>query len=206
MKRRWIRIASRALAGFGVVLAVLAVRVTSAAHTELRRGERLSSQGNKDAAILAFRRAARLYVPGNPYCSDAFDRLESIAREAERAGEQERALAAHRAIRGAVLSTRSFYVPHADRLERADRRIAELSATSPRERRAHLARLRAPIRPHTGWILLLLIGWIAWTLGAFAFAQRAIDEEDRLIPRSARIWGTVVVVGFGLFVIGMALA
>ncbi|MCZ7683353.1 MAG: hypothetical protein M5U28_33035 [Sandaracinaceae bacterium] len=57
-----------------------------------------------------------------------------------------------------------------------------------------------------GWTLLLLAGWIAWTAGAFVFAQRAIDEEDRLRGREARIWGTVVVLGFGLFVIGMALA
>jgi len=53
---------------------------------------------------------------------------------------------------------------------------------------------------------VLLLGWLAWTGGAFAFAQRALDEEDRVQSKPARLWGTVIVVGFGLFVIGMALA
>lgn len=53
---------------------------------------------------------------------------------------------------------------------------------------------------------MALLGWLGWTLGAFAFAQRALDEEDRVVGAAARLWGTVVVLGFGVFVIGLALA
>lgn len=209
--RRALRPALRALAVLGVLLAVLAVRVVTGSRAELRRGEQLLAQRDPDAAILSLRRAARWYAPGNPYGAEALERLLAIGAEAERAGDHERALAAYRAVHGAVMSTRSVFVPHREHLERADERIAALTSEvargePARTRRDVLAELRAPERPHVGWTLLLLAGWIAWTAGAFVFAQRAIDEEDRLRGREAGIWGTVVVLGFGLFVIGMALA
>ena len=207
-----LRTAARVMAVAGVLLAVLAIRVVSSSHTELRRGERLERSGDLDGAIIAYRRAARQYSPGNPYCTQALDRLAHVAESAHEAGETERALVAWRSVRGAILASRSLYVPHGGRLRRAEAAIVELTtALAPPadqvEARAHArAVFAAPDRPRVGWTLVLLLGWIAWTLGAFVFAQRALDEEDRLMSGPARLWGTVVVVGFGLFVLGMALA
>ncbi|HEY8429084.1 MAG TPA: hypothetical protein VIL20_11945 [Sandaracinaceae bacterium] len=207
--RRAIRPLARGVAIAGVLVAVVAVRVVSASHAELRRGEQLLAQRDADAAILALRRSARWYAPGNPYARTALERLSRIGADAERAGDVERALAAYRAIRGAILGSRSVFVPHRRMLEHADARIAALTARAapdgPGEAEI-LAELRAPPGPHLAWTLVLLAGWIAWTAGAFLFAQRAIDGEDRLRPREARLFGTAVVLGFGLFVIGMALA
>src|SRR5262249_25527829 len=98
VRRPYVRSGFRALALVGVLLAVLAVRVTTGARAELARGDHLVSQHDPDGAILAFRRAARWYAPGNPYCTDALDRLSTIAIAAERAGDVVRALAAWRAI------------------------------------------------------------------------------------------------------------
>lgn len=204
--RRASRPIARGLAALGVLLAVLAVRVVTGSRAELGRGEALEAEGDPDAAILAYRRAARLYAPGNPYVPAALARLAAIGERAEQEGERERALAAYRSIRGGILAARSFYVPHGATLARADERIAALSSDGAGDRREALSVLRAPRGPAIGWTLLLLTGWLAWTLGAFAFARRALDEEDRLVPGQARLWGTVIVLGFGLFVIGMALA
>jgi hypothetical protein len=207
-----LRTAARVVAVAGVLLAVLAVRVVSSSHAELRRGEHLERSGDIDGAILAYRRSARQYAPGNPYCARALDRLGRVAESAREAGDTEQALAAYRSMRGAILASRSVYVPHAARLRRAEAAIEELGAelAPPADRTEARARARAalsaPERPGVGWTLVLLLGWIGWTFGAFAFAQRALDEEDRLQSGPARLWGTVVVVGFGLFVIGMALA
>lgn len=204
-----MRSVARVLAIAGVVLAVLAVRVVTGARAELRRGDRLAAAQNVDGAILAYRRAARWYAPGNPYDEEALDKLAAIGAETE---DPARSLAAWRAVRGAILSTRSFYVPHRDRLDRADeaiaRRVTEAAARSDRgaARASVRASLAPPARPHLGWTLLLLVGWMAWTGGAFAFALRALDEEDRLVAKPARLIGTIVVVGFGMFVIGLALA
>lgn len=209
---RSLRIAARALTVGGVLLAVLAVRVVTSSHAELNRGDALRARGDSAAAILAYRRAARWYAPGNPFCTSALDRLRAVGDEARREGETERALAAFRAARGAILATRSFYTPHRERLAVAEDAIAQLTgelappAGRAEARDAIAEAMDAPERPSLGWTLVLLLGWLGWTGGAFAFASRALDEEDRLRPRQAQIWGTAVVVGFGLFVIGMALA
>lgn len=200
--RRALRPALRFVAALSVLFAVLAVRVVTGSRAELARGESLEAARDLDGAILHYRRAARLYAPGNPYTVTALERLAAIGARAEAAGETDRALAAYRSIRGGVLATESFYVPHAAALAQADARIAALTGDAG-------ARPPGPDplrRPHVGWTLLLLGGWLAWTAGAFVFAQRALDEEDRVVPAAARLWGTVIVLGFGLFVIGMALA
>ncbi len=209
---RGLRLAARALTVAGVLLAVLAARVVTSSRAELQRGDQRRGREDLDGAILHYRRAARWYAPGNPYCAEALDRLAEIGDAAREAGEPERALAAYRGARGAILATRSLYVPHRDRLARAEAAIASLTAeVTPAARRDEAAAqitaaMAAPERPRLGWTLVLLLGWLAWTAGAFLFATRALDEEDRVRPRQAQIWGTTVVVGFGLFVIGMALA
>lgn len=200
------RVAVRSLAILGVLLAVLAVRVVTGSRAELARGQSFEIAGNVDGAMLAYRRAVRLYAPGNPYGPRALERLFGIARRAEAEGDTARALAAYRSIRGGILAARSVYVPHAAPLARAEARIAALSSPSERGRRATLEALSDPQGPALGWTLLLLLGWLSWTGAAFAFAQRAIDQEDRLVLGAARVWGTLFVVGFGVFVIGMAMA
>lgn len=209
---RALRLAARVAAVAGVILAVLAVRVVSGSRHELQRGTQLLARGDEDAAILALRRAARLYAPGNPYSAEALERLLALGRAAEARGDLPAALAAYRAVRGAILGARGLTLPHRDVLAQADERIAALTVTAAGARgagrtvEALRAQLEAPPGPRPGWTLLLLAGWLAWVAGAFAFAQRALDEEGRLLPRSARLWGTVLVVGFGSFVLGMALA
>lgn len=209
---RALRLGARALAVIGALLAVLAVRAVTSSRSELSRGDAFRAAGDADAAILAYRRAARWYAPGNPYVPEALDRLAAVATEAEAAGDRARALAAWRSARGAIQSSRSVYVPHRDRLNASEEAIARLvgevapPGRAEEARRETLAGLQAPERPRVGWSLLALLGWLAWTGAAFAFAQLALDEEDRVRGKPARLWGTVIVVGFGLFVIGLSLA
>src|SRR6185369_16267858 len=107
---------------------------------------------------------------------------------AERRERPELALEAYRAIRAAILSTRSWYIPEQARLRAADERIASLMAALPappmdagksreRLRLEHLALLRADPDPSVAWTLVLLLGFAGWVAGAFAFTLRAIDAE-----------------------------
>lgn len=210
--RSGLRLAARLVTLAGVLLAVLAVRVVSASRTELQRGERAEERGDVDSAIVAYRRAARWYAPASPYPPAALDRLAALATRAEDNADPETALAAWRSARGAILATRSLYVPFAARRRHAEEQIVRLVQAQANDAGRERARRRAsdafarPVGPHLGFTVLLLLGWLAWTAGAFVFAQRAIDEEDRIQPVAARVLGTIVVLGFGLFVIGMALA
>jgi hypothetical protein len=214
---RGLRTSTKALAIAGVILAVLAVRVVTASQAELAEARMLEGRGDVDASIVHYRRAATWYAPGNPFSTDALDRLLALGASAAEEGDRTRALLAYRSARGAILSARSFYTPHGERLAHANHAIADLLAAeepppidagkSPEElRREHLALLERTARPKIGWTVLLLFGFAAWVSGAFAFATCAIDDEDRLVAVEARKWGTVFVVGFGLFVLGMALA
>lgn len=215
--RPYLRRAGHVAGMIGVLLLVLTVRVVTASSTEFAEGTRLRERGDVDAAIAHLRRAARWYAPGNPYNARALDELTAIGVQAAAEGDPARALAAHRSVRAAILTSRSFYVPHAERLARADEAIATLMSEQPRPaidatrspaelREAHLTLLREVPRPRLVFALLALLGLAAWTTAAFAFVTRALDADDRLLPSPARLWGSVWIVGFGAFVLGLALA
>jgi hypothetical protein len=212
-----LRVALRVIAIVALLFSALAVRVVVSSRSELLEARRLKERGDIAGSIVHFRRAARWYAPASPYHVEALSELGKIAREAERRGEKPLALSAYRAIRAAIMSTRSFYTPERDRLKAANRRIADLMASEPpppidagksREalRKEHLALLEAHHGPNIIWTCVLLLGFVAWVAGAFLFSIRAIDETDRFNWSEARRWGTVIVVGFGLFVLAMTLA
>ena len=201
----------------GVLLLSFVVRVVSSAASELSTADAAFARGDVDAAIVHYRRAARWYAPGSPYHVEALARLGRIGAHAEQAKDTEQALAAYRAVRSAIMSTRSFYVPERARLAAADRRIAALMASLPpppmdagKSRKQleaeHLALLEQEPGPSVLWSIVLLLGFAAWLCGAFAFTLRAIDAEDRFVRHEALRWSAVMVVGFGLFVLGMSLA
>lgn len=200
-----------------LLFAAVAVRVVAGAKAELEVAEKHEQEGDLDAAVVHYRRAARWYAPLSPYHVQALAALGRIGAAAEQGGDTERALSAYRAVRSSVLATRSLYVPERERLAAADKRIAALMAGLPppqmdagksREQleREHLALLEHDPDPKLGWTLLLLLGFGGWVAGAFAFSVRAIDGEDRFIRAEAIRWGSLIAVGFALFVLGMAMA
>jgi hypothetical protein len=200
-----------------VLLASFTLRVLVSARSELRVGDQYHARGDLEAALVHYRRAARWYAPGSPYHREALAKLGAMGAQAERRGDSELALSAYRAVRSAIMSTRSFYIPERERLRAADERIASLMAAQPpppmdagksREqlRNEHLALLEAEPGPSVLWSCVLLLGFFAWVGGAFAFTLRAIDAEDHFIPREVLRWGALIAVGFGLFVLGMSLA
>ena len=217
LSSRAVRYGIHAVALATLVFGVVGARVIHSAQTELSDARLAAEGGDLDRALVHYRRAARYYVPGSPYHVHALERLDLLGRGAEAEGNVDRALAAYRAIRGSILATRSVYVPERERLEAADQRIAALMAAQPAPgmdagkskeqlRAEHLALLTASPDPNLAWSLVLLLGFAAFVGGAFAFSMRAIDDRDRFVTLEARRWGALIVVGFGLFAVGLALA
>ncbi len=212
------RLAARASLVVAALLVLLAARVLVGAHEELRNATRLRAAGDLDGAVVHYRRAARLYVPGSPHVGEALGALASIARDAESAGATARALAAWRSVHASVLAARSFYVPHDAALAEADARIAALvaaeppavdAAKSPREREAAYRRAltRAAERdPSLVAVLVLLAGFGGWVGGALALLLRGFDGESRARMAEVRSFGLVMLVGFVAFVAGLAFA
>jgi hypothetical protein len=216
-RKNALRLIFRIIAIAGALFVVLAIRVVVSSRNELVEAQGLQTKGDVAASIVHYRRAARWYVPGSPYHVEALSELAKIAGQAENQQDRTLALAAYRAIRSAIMATRSFYTPERERLIAANRKIAELMASEPPPpidadkspemlRKEHLALLEAHSRPNILWTCILLIGFISWVSGAFIFSIRAFDAEERFIWSEVRRWGTVIIIGFGLFVLGMALA
>lgn len=199
------------------IASLVAARLLVASADEQQLAELALSRGDRDAAIVHYRRAARLYVPLSPFVGRALDGLRAQALRAEQEGDIPRALAAWRAIHAATMGARSVYVPHVERLREADVHVAHLMASLPPPARDHAigaaARERGLRRelardrdPRLGWRLVALGGFLAWLAGLLALALRGIDAEDRWVPPAARRAGTLIVAGLSLFVLGLALA
>lgn len=223
MKRTVITVVVVTLA----VLAAITGRVVCSSRSEwlagrdaerraLGRADAAARTAGLDEAVTHYRRAARWYAPGSGYVTRSLDALDRIGTAAEKQGDLPTALAAHRAIRSAILGARSFYTPHADRLAVANRHLARLSAVVQGEKQSsearakleawHLAALRRDTAPSVGWSILAVLGFLGWVSAAFVFIYRAITPEDRLLTRPALIWGGVILACLLLWLLGLSQA
>lgn len=164
-----------------------------------------------------YRRSAAYYAPGNPYSDAALRAMMRLAREAEGGGHVEFALSTWRSVRASLMQARSFYIPYSDRLRLANERIAVLTAQMESESNAHAADrnltpdavLRELARdddPTVAGSLLLLVGFVAWVSAGFLFSSYAIDDENQFVPGVVRKIVTTILVGLGLFVLGLIIA
>jgi hypothetical protein len=209
----WRRLAAGALV-IAFCGGVVVTRAVWQGGSALDDGDTAFVVGDNEEAIRWWRRAARWYVPLAPHVSDAYDRLETLAAEAENRGDLATALAAWQGVRGSILATRSFYVPHEERLEPANRRIAQLLSRmeggapdpgkTPAEREAwHFGLLQRDESPDVGWTALALLGFLAWLGGGVLFAWRGISAEDKLVPRAATTSGLLIASGLVLWLLGL---
>lgn len=214
-----------------VVIGALVTRAIWEGRSALHDGDAAAERGDPGAAIDAWRRAARWYVPLAPHVGAAYDRLERMAGEAEVHGDRVTALMAWRGVRSSVLATRWLVTPHADRKARADQHIAKLmseepvwgqpvpegadptrlaapdAGKTPAERQAfYAAQLARDPAPSLAWVIVALIGFGAWIGGCIRFARRALDADDRLVRRIAAEAGALVLVGLIVWLVGLSQA
>ncbi len=198
----------------GVCLGVVVTRAVWEGRSALARGDAAQEAGNTTEAIVWWRRAARWYVPLAPHVGRAYDRLESLAKQAETKGDIPTALAAWRGVRGSILATRSFFVPHSSRLEPANRRIAALMARSEpssvdpgknEQQRAdwHYALLARDEAPSVFWSIIAIFGFGLWVGGGVLMALRGVSREDTLVARQAAIAGALVLSGLVIWLLGL---
>lgn len=199
-------------------LLVAAARVVWSSQQECKVAHEAYASGRMDDAIVHFRRAARWYVPGNPYSTQALHRLAEIGASAEKQGHVERALDAYRSMRAAIYATRSVFVPHASMLPSTDAHIARLMARLPpsamrkhmsasERERLYLAQLRASNhRPHVGWAMVALLGFGAWVTAGHRVWTRGFDHVGAMVPRSLFRYVAYFVLGFAMFAVGLRFA
>ncbi len=182
----WLRLlAVRGLVVAACVLVPLGTRVTWEGRAALERAREAEAAGTFDVAVLHYREAARWYLPGAPWVAGSLGALRRLAEARERMGDTDAALFAWRALRGAILATRSFYTPHARTLAAANARIASLMASLPAPgvdagkslptlEAEHRALLEQSHRAQPIWGLLATAAWglMAWLLYRAAVTGR----------------------------------
>ncbi len=208
--RAWIAIVIAAVA----VAALLITRANHAALRELRLGAEAERAQDVDGAIVCYRRAASWWFPWSSAADRGVQHLQRLALDARQAQDAPAELLATRAWFAALASRRWLIRDSA--LAGVAARLAELSVQtapvmfgqgrSPAQRRATLqAQLSAQDAPTPLGMLLSVIGLSCWVAAAFLLSRRGFDA-DLQPTAAARTLGTWIVLGFGVFVLGLALA
>jgi hypothetical protein len=203
------------LLGVTVALAVIVGRLLVDARSAYRNGAAAEARGEISEAIRFYLDAGRLYVPGSPFSQGALDRLDAIGVAQVTKGDYATARAAFEAERAAMLGTRSFYTPFAERLPSLERRLSRLLAAaedraSPAnfEERAkwHAERLAQRPRPKTSMVMLALLGLGVWLTSAVFFFRKGMDANLVLKRAPALLAGAGFLVGLALFLVCLRLA
>jgi hypothetical protein len=203
------------LLGVTLALAVIVVRLLVDARTAYRNGAAAEARGEVSEAIRFYLDAGRLYVPGSPFTRGALDRLDALGVALVTKGDYATARMAFEAERAALLGTRSFYTPYAERLPSLERRISRLLAaaedrSSPTtfEERAkwHAERLAERPRPKTPMVVLALLGLAMWVTSAVIFFRKGVDSNLALRRLPATLASAGFLVGLSLFLLCLRLA
>jgi hypothetical protein len=209
---RWLRHLALGLLVAIAALAVVVARAIGEGEAEMVKSDHAFDEGQLRTAAVHARRAATLYAPRAPHVRAAYERLIAIAIGAEAAGNPDVAEAAWRAVRGAALETRHFWVPHRAELERANRSLARLqvrqaeasAALVPFKRDSRqsyeraLGVLERDEQPRAPWMVALFAGFAACAAGVFRLARRALDGEGRFLGFAHARLGVILVVAGAL--------
>jgi len=186
----------------GILAALMTVRVVFESHTELANARSLQAEGDRAGAVDHYRRALRWYAPANPYSRQAGSELLELASEAQQADQIETARRALRSVIAGINASRSFYVPYRDLYARAQAGLDELREGGPASEREEEGTPQPAIRLSS---LLVVAGFIAWVLSAFAFAQRGISSEGNIVRAEALRWLGTFLLGMLAFMLGLVL-
>lgn len=203
------------LFGLAFALAIIVTRLLIDSRQACRQGAAAEQRGDMTEAIRHYLDAGRLYVPGSPFVRQALDRLDTIGVALVNKGDYPLARSAFESERAALLGTRSFYTPYADRLPGIERRIARLlaaeeggTASASFEERAawHAERLRQRPGPKTSMVLLALLGLGIWISCAVIFLRKGLSASLLLQRGPALLAGAGFLLGLALFLVGLRLA
>jgi len=210
----WILRIGRVALVAGVLIAAVSSRVLIAGEREIAASTAALRAGDPHGAALHARRAAGYYAPGATHVRVAYDRLIALAVKAESLGDRDTALFAWQGVRTAALETRWLVTPHTEDLERANAAIARLLAAQDRPpgtrtdptvtiERTALAALALDEAPHVPWVIALVAGFLAWTLGAIVVVRRGVTSTGQIVWSKTGSAIAVTVVGILVWLIAI---
>lgn len=191
-----------AAGGALLVLAPLWIRAGWEGRAELELADDAQVAEDTDGEIEHLGRAARWRLPLATHDETALTRLMEIGVRERARGSVGRqgALAAFREVRGALLATRAWGIPHREWFDEANTHIAELMAAQEAaygtdiygkddpqgEHLRHLSQVPGPGPVRGNLTALAFVAWLGCSVG---FVTRGLNARGRLRPRPALLWG-----------------
>lgn len=204
--RAWWRRPAIVLGAAVAVLVPVAARVVVEGRAELAAADEARAQGDVDGELEHLGRALRWRMPGSGHDEEALARLWALAQAQEARGAEGRdaALAGYRELRAGLLATRAWGIPHRERWEAANARIAALMAATEGEIGTDLSGTGDPEAHHLALLskepgpdplrgnlaAAAFAGWVACTAGLLL---RGLGPRGRLHARPALRWGLCAV-------------
>ncbi len=183
---------------------------------EFKIAEQAFSQKDYAKAIQHYERAILWYVPLGGYVESSAQRLWDIAGILEKE-DKKLSLETYRMLRSAFYATRSFYTPGQPWIDKANPKIAALMAEETNYSKADrkksiaqkteeaLAVLERPMSPDPFWSMMVVLGFLGWASGVLLFIWRAFREgSTQVMLKQGLLWGSVIVVFYALWIIGMS--
>lgn len=210
----WIlRVAKIAIVA-GAIVAAVTARVIASGEREIALSTAALRAGDPHTAAVHARRAAGFYAPGAPHVRVAYERLIALATKAESRGDRKLAVFAWQGVRTAAMETRWLVTPHAEDLERANAAIARLQATADRPlgtrvepaavlEREELLALTRDEAPHIPWVVAIVAGFLAWTIGAIVVVRRGVTTTGQLVWSRVRTPAVIAAAGVLVWLIAI---
>jgi len=200
----WLKRAALGMLLAVLTLAALTARMVVEGEAELKTSDAAFDRGDLAEATLHARRAATLYAPGAPHVAAAFERMRAIALGAESQGDVNMARRAWGAIRGAVLETKHFVLPHAAELALANANLARLIGSSPGSDRQTAARLLSRDEtPRAPWVVVLGLGFLLFASGLAVAARRGIAPSGEMSRKALAVAGLLALFGVAFWTLAV---
>jgi len=196
-----------------LILAAVVLRVALEAREVESKAAVNLAFGRVEQAIIYYDRAMHWYLPGAPHIRRSIEALTSIAEKAEQTGDVELALEAWRTLRSGLLASRSLYTPYPDVIRKCESRIADLVShkfgKGPGDAGYDNAMIwqQASFRRYPGpnpfWATVAVLGFMGWVGSGFGLAYRAFPGDRGLKIKPAVLFGSLIVIFYALWIIGM---
>ena len=199
------------LLAFGCV-----IKVVLNAYGELSQGKQSLEENKLARAAIHFDRAIRWHLPFLGTADEAAGQMFKIAELYEKKGFEEKALEMYRSLRGAFYSTRSFFTPGQEWIDRCNDKIATLMAKAPatapaiaarsfeQRREDNLKLLTRDASPHTGWAVVAEAGFFGWVICLAGLVIQGFTPRGEFRRRPAVLWSLAFVLFFTMWGYGLS--
>jgi hypothetical protein len=210
--KRWV-------ISFGLVIFLiflsLFLKVYLSSRMEYYQAQNAFQQREYHKAISHYTRSILWYTPFSKYVSISVAKLWQIGNLAETQNNIDLALEAYESLRSSLYGVRSFYTPYQEWINKCNQKISSLvAAKGPTVQRdkdksyaqrktKYLHLLEKDAAPDIVWSLILETGLIGWVGATIGFIFLAFSREGALHNRKALFWGSLIIIFYLLWIIGM---